>query len=213
MKKALFLFLLAGALGFNRQKCIADEARYEVHGRFLFDIPLATITTKTDSKKDTSEIFTVKNDGKLREYFLKNGEYYVRGKKISLCEEGKEVNPFAFKNLILIPAIRSGKFEDIIQKIKFDTNASKNISVKYLGSHRRDDLDSLFQENPVIVHEVLFEPADKKQEYIDEKYRLKRGIVHYFINKEGKGVIVGGILTVKFIVDKNVYAAIKYYQP
>lgn len=212
MKKSLFLFLLAGTLGICWQKVFGDEAKYEVHGKFLFNIPLAKITINSNPEKDISEIFVVKNDGKLRESFIKNGEYFVKGKKISMNIDANEINPFAFKDSILIPAIREGKFADIIQKIKFDVTASKNIRASYLGSNRRDDLEGLFNENPVIVHEILFEPADKKQEYIDKEYRLKRGLVYYFINKEGKGIIVGGILTLKYGFEKNVYAGITNYQ-
>lgn len=216
MKK--FLFGLAASLAlFGTLK--ADEAKYEVHSKFLFEIPLAEITIKSSCNGDTNEIFQVKRKNKISEYFLKGDEYYVKNKKINVKKENGEMNPFEFKEKVLIPKIKKGDFSDITQKLRFDSKDCKEIKAKYLGLNRREDLDDLFnksEENPVFVHSVLFENSDSTVQYIDERYKLRKGTVDYYINGNGKIVITGGILNVDFSFlgfKKDVRAKLVYYRP
>ncbi len=216
MKKSLFGLAAFLALSGNLK---ADEAKYEVHSRFLFNIPLAEITIKSSCNGDTSEIFQVKRKNKFSEYFLKGEDYYVKNKKIRVKKEDGEMNPFEFKEKVLIPRIKKGNFSNLTQKLRFDERDHKEIIAKYIGLNRREDLDSIFKrsgENPVFVHSVLFENSDSTVQYIDEKYKLRKGLVEYYINGNGKAIITGGTLNVDFSLfgfKKDVHAKLVYYKP
>ncbi|MBS3073254.1 hypothetical protein J4465_00435 [Candidatus Pacearchaeota archaeon] len=214
MEKKLFLFLFLGLLGFDGQKILADEAKYEIYTPiFIFEKKVGNITIKHnyDNKNDTLASFEFNKEGAdsmYRRYFqLKNGQYFVAKNdsitEISINRAVGEISPFEMEKDLVKRLTECENIPDTSYLVRFDEQNLRDLKIHSIGKmteKEKSKLDSL--NNAVInknspIYKISIH-ANNNNKYIDTESGLIHAIPFY-----GKNGIIGGILNadVKINID------------